>query len=1370
MILDVHGPADRWNGSPEVPEDDHSLVDDHLRAQEASPETQQSAVRSIEVTTSSPKTGGSTQIDPPAMNVSPQPTYQEHAETAGVQNLPLAHVTVSQSPPQQPSMARSPPSSESNLVHSDTHAHVSSARGRQSRRRSAMEPARSNNRLSGFFSNLIHRRDTITAATSRLPREERPTTPVQSHSEPHSRAASPVPTRSSTPPPPLPAPTLHELGLSLSATTSDLSPSHFSSPPTSGAFLAPHYLLLCHAQGLDVLPLVSPPASQPYALVRRVAFKSVVVMEHRRVLVAIAGRRDGVRVYALEEVKKAVEWRIEVEVRREHERTRRKESKKTSSGYLRIDRQDSSGKRSKLSLSTPPMAEMQRSGKIASKSSSISSPMIPHSPRPATLQPLSPLQPIGQPPPYTSVLESQPPLRIQRSTLSVNISRSRRSSLSFVVPAVLPPVPPIPTSASRSATELADVSKNSDWIEASDDEAIDVLTAGASGSQALDERTSSIPPTRGDDRHGGIVSATTTLPVRGHTVQSNRRSRPANLDLTLTRSNTVAAHPPDPLPSPTLLTIRRALQTSSPTNSNTTTHNARDRPPQRPSLEVDPDEEDDDDAATVPGERITLVQALLESRLPDLPPAGTTQPQDPVLIQTSPTAFSGGDFPAAPSSTNVLPSHTRSVASWPERRRRRWSILGSIFNPMTSQGLRTSPSPPLYETPLGSPVSPISRTTPEGEGRLLTRSLSNHARPSATSTTLVPRPSTSGGPRPSHSHSIPPVPMVPSVLPSASSYRLLPRILSNAFSSRRSNDRPHTPVSNKVGVDSRKYSAQAPLMPQAPSPKLEYVKLPGTKGSLMIKAVETPKKSFLAILCGENGEKVELFAGTYRTALGLSRTFILPDSPKSLELQLQGDDLVEVFLVFSQNVFGLEPATVRVREVRIGRAERRAARRRVREIRNGQTDIFDTDPLVFEDEDTNVNLSVGIPLPSGQDLLSRNNSTTHLAEPVHTPPGGSGVHDSALAHAEELVVLASAQVGPYTTFQQLSFAPKFPLASIADEYIIPPTYPDFLGYRAEHEPDAHRGVADLASMQFNPPGLPMPAPAPPSKWCYRDPKGVTHGPWKANLMQAWYRDGMLPPDLPVRKEEEEEYILLKDLRQQCVDPVHPFRSAPPPPTVQPSPPPSDASKPLLPPISLLLQPRHFGPPPLFYSSRGGHSTSIVDARGRSVIKGRFMWSADEEDNSQPSAPRMGDVKRLEAFDVRDRSIIVAMRQGGLEAMDFGDALLKPADESRTALPSFLPPPSNMNRRGPFVWKIGTPISSSTGGDALFAKAKTGYLGRKASYPTGKSPAKGEFAGIADGDAEFNDEIIFIGRNGDDLYLCERNGEAFRILRLRPDMS
>ena len=33
----------------------------------------------------------------------------------------------------------------------------------------------------------------------------------------------------------------------------------------------------------------------------------------------------------------------------------------------------------------------------------------------------------------------------------------------------------------------------------------------------------------------------------------------------------------------------------------------------------------------------------------------------------------------------------------------------------------------------------------------------------------------------------------------------------------------------------------------APAPKLEYVKLPGTKGSVMIKAVETAKKRYFCL-------------------------------------------------------------------------------------------------------------------------------------------------------------------------------------------------------------------------------------------------------------------------------------------------------------------------------------------------------------------------------------------------------------------------------------------------------------------------------------------------------------------------------------------
>jgi hypothetical protein len=275
-------------------------------------------------------------------------------------------------------------------------------------------------------------------------------------------------------------------------------------------------------------------------------------------------------------------------------------------------------------------------------------------------------------------------------------------------------------------------------------------------------------------------------------------------------------------------------------------------------------------------------------------------------------------------------------------------------------------------------------------------------------------------------------------------------------------------------------------------------------------------------------------------------------------------------------------------------------------------------------------------------------------------------------------------------------------------------------------------------------------------------------------MQAWYKDGLLPPDLPIRREEEVEYVALKDLRLQCVDPTQPFRSPPPPQThslamIH------DFDKPLLPPMSLLSQPRHFGPPALFFSSRGGHSTTIVDARGRSVLKGRFLWSEDDQDNDSKSAitGRMGDVKRLEAFDVKDRSVLVAMRQGGLEALDLGDALLKPADESRTALPQFNAPASNISRRPPFVWKIGTPVSSSsTSATVLMSRSKGTHLPipyKKQTTTGGKSPGKTDFT-PSDLDAEYHYEVLYLGRKDDEIYLCERNEGAFRILRLCPNPS
>ncbi|KAF8633959.1 hypothetical protein AX15_001141 [Amanita polypyramis BW_CC] len=1183
------------------------------------------------------------------------------------------------------------------------------ASARRTRHRSV--DVRQANRLSGFFNHLI-RRDHVSA-----PRAD--PQPASRTPDSTSRPSSPLPSRSTTPPPTLPPPSLHELGLSLSEITADISPPHFSNPPTSGAFLAPHYLLLCHTQGLDVLPIVSPPAPQPYALIRRVSFKSVAVMEHRGVLVAIAGRRDGVRVYALEEIKKAIEWRMDVEVRRERERRRQENNKQLAAvnGDSTLTR--SSGEKvRRASLSTPPSGNPMARSPISRKAStplpftSDRSSMIPLTPRPPvprspTRRPRTPRthppHPFGQPPPYASAEISEVP----QDPMGVHACSS---SLSTVLTSVSP----------RPSTSSGGRIIKTNWDDSSDDEAINVVAAGATGSQALDERTSATLNAAANNADSSLPSVISHAPS---TTPSGRRNRPTNLDLSLAR--------PDAL----------SLPPSSSQLANSSANESR-------TVIGDGDMDDDDDDTEG---RISLAQALLESRLPDLPPMGTRRPQQPILISSSSAAASGDEEPASPRTSEGHPpsATSRSIISRSRGRRRRWSII--ISSSFTDAGDGSEPMPGPLTNALPSRDSDIPRVT------LFRSATSRHTglRPStAPGNTLV---SVSGPAQTADSNS--------SIHTSHSSRssRFFSRILSNAFPSRRLEDYTHLSELE----NSKKTSAQHSLSHPPSPPKLEYVKLPGTKGSLLVKAVETPRKSFLAILCGDNGEKVELFAGTYRTALGLSRTFILPDSPRSLELQLQGDDLVEVFLVFSQNVFGLEPATVRVREVRIGRAERRAARRRAREMRSNDVTAGTESENVEEETNVNVNVSVTVGASvehngSGQPLSPALIPAEHPDMPRERQPSPEPVPSSGRTQADELAAVATAQAGPYTTFQQLTFAPKFPLASIADEYIIPPTYPDFVEYRDIYETDANPNPSPSEQAQFSPPGLPVPPPAPPSKWYYRDPKGVVRGPWKATLMQSWYKDGFLPFDLPVRREEDTTYTLLRDLRLQGVDPTHPFRPSPLPATSLTITSEARLEKPLLAPITLLAQPRHFGPPALFYSSRGGHSTAVVDARGRSVLKGRFVWSND--DSCDDSCGRMGDVKRLEAFDVMDQSVLVAVRQGGLEAVNLSDALLRPADESRTALPQFNPPISNINRRAPFVWKIGTPISFSPP-SSVSLPMRSRPIKKQSTGPSKSATGKSEFL-LGDSGPEYQ-EVLFLGRKDNEIYLCERNAGSFRILKLSP---
>jgi hypothetical protein len=128
-------------------------------------------------------------------------------------------------------------------------------------------------------------------------------------------------------------------------------------------------------------------------------------------------------------------------------------------------------------------------------------------------------------------------------------------------------------------------------------------------------------------------------------------------------------------------------------------------------------------------------------------------------------------------------------------------------------------------------------------------------------------------------------------------------------------------------------------------------------------------------------------------------------------------------------------------------------------------------------------------------------------------------------------------------------------------------------------------------------------------------------------------------------------------------------------------------------------------------------------------------------------------------------VLIALRRGGLEAIDLSDALLKPADSSRMILPHFDPPLSSINRRAPFVWRMGTPLKP--GPPTPTTSALKGPTSRKKSStgPT-KSPNRTDFYLDPDGDSQ-PEEIMFLGRKGNSLYVCERNSSSFRILHVAP---
>ena len=501
---------------------------------------------------------------------------------------------------------------------------------------------------------------------------------------------------------------------------------------------------------------------------------------------AIAGRRDGVRVYALDEVRRAIDWRIDTETKRERDKTRREEAKKlaaTDFGLGFVEAKHCPEKISPIRPTTPTRNKSQRrpstSGGVFLRKSQSSTPPVP---------PIPPLPNVEDPPSYQ--------LAQSRDRLERRKSAHQLVQRPPIEPVILSPVPHITTTGSNDDIKTEWSSRAS-----SDDEAIDIVAAGASGSQALDERTSSMAPP--SSNQPSILSPTTPPPASRST---NRRNRPANLDLTATRmesGSSTVIQPPSPVP--TLTAIRQTLRSHPSTVGQGT-------PNDGPAPDRDGDEGDDEEGPSATTDHITLAQALLESRIPGLPPAGTRQPQQAILLGSRQLV----DDPSRPSTSESISQ--RSGRSNTTMNRRRWSVL-DVFHDNASRfpgdASAASPSPPV---------------TPASRPRTFSRS-----QPEPTPTTPFFRSESPANHPPTPTRSTPNLAQNPQVTTPSRS-RFLPRRLTEAFSGRRGSTQSSLSDIEK----SRTTAALAPTT--AAPPKLEYVKLPGTKGAVLIKAVETAKK------------------------------------------------------------------------------------------------------------------------------------------------------------------------------------------------------------------------------------------------------------------------------------------------------------------------------------------------------------------------------------------------------------------------------------------------------------------------------------------------------------------------------------------------
>lgn len=202
----------------------------------------------------------------------------------------------------------------------------------------------------------------------------------------------------------------------------------------------------------------------------------------------------------------------------------------------------------------------------------------------------------------------------------------------------------------------------------------------------------------------------------------------------------------------------------------------------------------------------------------------------------------------------------------------------------------------------------------------------------------------------------------------------------------------------------------------------------------------------------------ELVKGSRSISLSLNRTFVLPSTPSTIEFQILGDELASLHLVYADSIFGLEPSTVRVWEVGVGRYRTRRRMRDVEvtpavvpapvdELVTASSTLHPADPTVGQSRPASMHQAH--PDDQGVGILDRSRTSTPV--PPSPNPGAESRPIETSAAAQPSVLPSAAQAPPvpprsvkpatpYTTFQQLSFVPPIPSSVLSSAWTIPPLY------------------------------------------------------------------------------------------------------------------------------------------------------------------------------------------------------------------------------------------------------------------------------------------------------------------------------------------